>query len=64
LIGAIIYALLGRKNLWKLAHEAKLPSFIEDLIKIDERSNKQQLKLIQAKLHTFEPGKTMDANDF
>ena len=64
LIGAIIYALLGRRNLWKLAHEAKLPYFIDDLIRIDERSNKQQLKLIQSKLHSFEPGKTMEANEY
>jgi hypothetical protein len=35
LIGAIIYALLGRHKLWKLAHEAKLPHFISDLIRID-----------------------------
>jgi len=42
-----MYALIGRKTMWKRAHEAKLPIFIDDLIKIDERSNKQQLKLIQ-----------------
>ena len=47
LIGAIIYALVGRKTMWKFAHDAKLPNFIEDLITIDTRSNKQQLKLIQ-----------------
>jgi hypothetical protein len=64
LIGAIIYALLGRRNLWKLAHEANLPNFIDDLVKIDERSNKQQLKLIQAKLHAFQPGKTIAAEEF
>ena len=50
--------------MWKLAREAKLPNFIEDMMKIDERSNKQQLKLIQGKLHTFEPGKPIDANEF
>ena len=32
LIGAIMYALLGRKTMWKLAHEAKLPTFIDDQI--------------------------------
>ena len=64
LIGAIIFALLGRKNLWKLAHQAKLPQFIDDVIKNDKRSNKQQLKLIQARLHSFEPGKTMDSTEF
>jgi hypothetical protein len=47
LIGAIIYALLGRKTMWKLAQEAKLPNFIDDLIEMDGRSNKQQLRLIQ-----------------
>lgn len=41
-----------------------MPHFIEDLIQIDERSNKQQLKLIQAKLHAFEVGKTMGADEF
>lgn len=46
LIGAIIYALLGRKRLWDLAHEAQLPSYIEDMMKADSRTNKQQLKLI------------------
>lgn len=50
--------------MWKRAHEAKLPIFIDDLIKIDERSNKQQLKLIQEKLHTFQLGKTIDVEDY
>lgn len=44
-----------------MAHEAKLPQFITDLIAIDERSNKLQLKLIQARLHTFEPSKPVDS---
>ena len=35
LIGAIIYSLLGRRNLWKLAHEAKLPAFIDGLLMSD-----------------------------
>ena len=64
LIGAIIYALLGRRNLWKLAHEAKLPAFIEELIRLDGGYNKQQLKLILGKLHSFEPGTTMNSNEF
>lgn len=47
LIGAIMYGLLGRKELWKLAHSAKLPNFIDDLLRMDSRSNKQQLLLLQ-----------------
>lgn len=47
--------------MWRLAHEAKLPHFIDDLLKMDFRSNKQQLLLLQEKLHTFQSGKTMDS---
>lgn len=39
-----------------------MPQFIDDLIRIDARSNKQQLKLIQEKLQTFQPGKTIDSD--
>jgi hypothetical protein len=47
LLGAIMYGLLGREEMWNLAHEAKLPNFIDDLLNMDFRSNKQQLILIQ-----------------
>jgi hypothetical protein len=60
LIGAIMYGLLGREEMWRLAHEAKLPNFIDDLLKIDFRSNKQQLLLLQQKLVRFESGKTIE----
>ena len=62
LIGGIIFTLLGRKNLWKLAHEAQLPSFIGDMLQVDRRVNKQQLKLIQSKLYAFQPGETLNSN--
>lgn len=56
-----MYALLGRKQLWKLAHDAKLPNFIDDLIRLDHNFNKQQLVLLQQKLLKFEPGKTISS---
>lgn len=52
-----MYALLGREEMWRLAHQAKLPNFIDDLIKMDFRTNKQQLILLQQKLARFESGK-------
>lgn len=50
--------------MWKYAHDAKLPNFIDDLIVMDARSNKQQLKLIQAKLQIFQQGKTINLADY
>lgn len=50
--------------MWRLAHEAKLPTFIDDLLKMDFRSNKQQLLLLQQKLHHFESGKTIDSEEY
>lgn len=50
--------------MWRLAHEAKLPNFVDDLIRIDLRSNKQQLYLIQQKLITFEKGKIMNSIEY
>jgi hypothetical protein len=55
-----MYGLLGRKEMWKLAHEAKLPNFIDDMLKGDFRSNKQQLLLLQERLQTFQNGMTME----
>lgn len=56
-----MYGLLGRKKMWNLAHDAKLPNFIDDLLNMDFRSNKQQLILLQEKLQVFQNGKTIDS---
>lgn len=64
LIGAIMYALLGRREMWRLAHEAKLPHFIEDLLAMDFRCNRQQLLLLQEKLQAFQSGNTLEDEYF
>lgn len=56
-----MYGLIGRKKMWNLAHDAKLPNFIDDILDMDLRCNKHQLTLIQQKLKVFKNGETMDS---